>query len=170
LSSPAKRIQEFGPLHCLSAPSASRKRRPGSFLQIPVSQRDVDDSSKHIDPLSRIVVAFDACYARPLLGARTSVEPTRWYSWQRPYELAILEIDRAKLPTLITAAQAAIDARIAEIQSMNNATADEWHAIEDARSGLRILIAETRSRWKLPAIPLYLRRGYHRLKGKSASL
>jgi hypothetical protein len=73
------------------------------------------------------------------------VEPTQCYSWQRLYELAILEIDRAKLPTLITAAQAAINARIAEIQSMNNATADEWQAIEGARSGLRLLIAETKS-------------------------
>ena len=74
------------------------------------------------------------------------MEPTQGYAWQRPYEAAILETDSTKLPARITAAEAAIDARIAEIQSMNNATADEWQAIEGARSGLKILIAETRSR------------------------
>jgi hypothetical protein len=73
------------------------------------------------------------------------VEPARCYSWQRPYELAILEIDRAKLPTLITAARAAIDARVAEIKSMNDGTPDEWQAIQDALSGLQILINESRS-------------------------
>jgi hypothetical protein len=75
------------------------------------------------------------------------VEPTRCYSWQWPYELAIIEIDRAKLLILITAAQAAIDARIAEIKSMNDGTPDEWQAIQDALSGLQILINESRS-WR----------------------
>jgi hypothetical protein len=68
------------------------------------------------------------------------------YSWQRPYEVAILETDPIQLPHLITAAQAAIDARIAEIQAMNDATPAERQAIEDARNGLRVLIAEVRSR------------------------
>ena len=72
------------------------------------------------------------------------MESTRCYSWQRPYELAILEIDRAKLPALIKAAEAAIDARIAEIQSMNDGTPDEMQAIEDAHSGLRLLNNELR--------------------------
>jgi hypothetical protein len=68
------------------------------------------------------------------------------YSWQRPYEVALLETDCTQLPSLITAAQAAINARIADIQSWSDATPAERQAIEDARSGLRILIAETRSR------------------------
>ena len=69
------------------------------------------------------------------------MEPTRCYSWQRPYELAILEIDRAKLPTLTTTARAAIDARVAEIKSMNHGTPDERQAIQNALSGLQILNA-----------------------------
>lgn len=73
------------------------------------------------------------------------MEPTRCYPWQWFYELAILETDRAKLPALIKAAQAVIDARVAEIQSMNNATADERLAIEDAINGLRMLINELRT-------------------------
>jgi hypothetical protein len=68
---------------------------------------------------------------------------TRRYAWQTHYEVAILETDRTQLPDLITAAQAAIDARIAEIQGMNDGTPEEHQAIEDARNGLRILIAET---------------------------
>jgi hypothetical protein len=68
------------------------------------------------------------------------------YSWQRHYEVAILSTDSNQLPDLITAAQAAIDARIAEIQAMNDGTPEEHQAIEDARHGLRILIAETRER------------------------
>jgi hypothetical protein len=67
------------------------------------------------------------------------------YAWQRRYEVAILETDRNRLPDLITAAQAAIDARIAEIQAMRDGTPEEHQAIEDAKAGLRILIAETRS-------------------------
>lgn len=65
------------------------------------------------------------------------------FSWQRPYEVAIVETDRDRLPELITAAQAAIDERIAEIQAMHDDTPEEHQAIEDARNGLRILIAET---------------------------
>ena len=64
------------------------------------------------------------------------------YVWQRRYEVAILETDRTQLPALITAAQAAIDARIAEIRSMNNGTPEERQAITDAQNGLQILIDE----------------------------
>ena len=78
----------------------------------------------------------------PCLGQGFIVESRR-YSWQRHYEAAILETDRTKLPDLITTAQAAIDARIAEIQAMNDGTPAERQAITDARNGLRILIAET---------------------------
>jgi hypothetical protein len=73
------------------------------------------------------------------------VETRKSYEWQRPYEDAIVETDAARLPALITAAQAAIDARIAEIQSMNSGTPEERQAITDARNGLRILIAETKT-------------------------
>jgi hypothetical protein len=73
------------------------------------------------------------------------VEIRQNYSWQWCYEVAITETDRTHLPALVTAAQAAIDARIAEIQSMNDSTAEERQAITDARNGLRILIDELRS-------------------------
>ena len=73
------------------------------------------------------------------------MEPTRCYPWQWFYELAILETDRTKLPMLIEAAQAAIDARIAEVESSRDVTAAEMQALDDARSGLRILIGESKS-------------------------
>jgi hypothetical protein len=71
------------------------------------------------------------------------VETTPGYAWQRHYEAAIIETDRTKLPTLIEAAQAAINARRAEMDGTGSPA--ELQAIEDARSGLRILIAETRA-------------------------
>jgi hypothetical protein len=71
------------------------------------------------------------------------VDLTLGYAWQRPFEAAILETDRTKLPALIEAAQAAIDARRAEMNGTG--TPAELHAIEEARSGLRILIAEVRA-------------------------
>lgn len=70
------------------------------------------------------------------------MEPTPGYAWQRPYEAAILETDRTKLPTLIEAAQAAISARRAEMNGTGSPA--ELRAIEDARVGLRILIAESK--------------------------
>jgi hypothetical protein len=71
------------------------------------------------------------------------VETTPGYPWQRPYEAAILETDRTKLPTLIEAAQAAINVRRAEMNGTG--TPAEIQAIEEARSGLRILIAEAKA-------------------------
>ena len=71
------------------------------------------------------------------------METRQSYSWQWCYEVAITETDRTHLPALITAAQAAIDTRIAEIKTMNDGTPAERQAITDARNGLRILIAET---------------------------
>jgi hypothetical protein len=68
------------------------------------------------------------------------------YPWQRYYEAAILEPNRAALTPLITAADAAINARIAEIQNRNDGTPAEMQAIADARAGLRILVEEVRSR------------------------
>jgi hypothetical protein len=77
----------------------------------------------------------------------TVVKLTPGYPWQRPYEAAILETDRTKLPTLIEAAQAAIAARLAEIQTTNGGAGSpaEMQAIDDARSGLRILVAEIKA-------------------------
>jgi hypothetical protein len=71
------------------------------------------------------------------------VDLTAGYSWQRPYEAAILETDRRKLPRLIEAAQAAVNARRAEMDGTGSPA--EIQALEDARSGLRILMAETRA-------------------------
>ena len=72
------------------------------------------------------------------------METRQNYAWQWCYEVAITETDHTHLPALITAAQAAIDARIAEIKAMNDGTPEERQAITDARNGLRILINELR--------------------------
>jgi hypothetical protein len=79
----------------------------------------------------------------------------RTYDWQRPYEAAILETDRSRLPKLIADAQAAIDARMAVLRSPSDAAAprkgngtadgldhEERQAIADALAGIRILIKE----------------------------
>ena len=71
------------------------------------------------------------------------MDTTLGYAWQRPYEAAILETDRTKLPTLIEAAQAAINARRAEMNGTG--TPAELRAIDEARSALRIVMAETRA-------------------------
>ena len=59
-----------------------------------------------------------------------SVHMSRVYGWQRFYEAAIL------------AAQAAIDARLQQLQSDHNGTADARLAISDALSGLSVLRKE----------------------------
>jgi hypothetical protein len=72
------------------------------------------------------------------------------YDWQRPYEAAILETDRSRLPILIAEAQAAIDARIEALHSHSNGKmdgeayriAEEKQASADALSGIRILKKE----------------------------
>lgn len=74
----------------------------------------------------------------------------RTYDWQRPYEAAILETDRSRLPKLIADAQAAINARLAALHSNANGDAngagdsldEEKQAIADALAGIRILIRE----------------------------
>jgi hypothetical protein len=75
------------------------------------------------------------------------VNLTPGYAWQRPYEAAIVETDRTKLPALIEAAQTAIDARLREIHTPNGGQGNpaEMSAIYEAHSSLRILIAETRA-------------------------
>jgi len=84
-----------------------------------------------------------ASQAHSASGTLRIVELIPGYAWQRPYEAAILETDRTKLPTLIEAALAAINARRAEMNGTGSPA--ELRAIEDARSGLRILVAETRA-------------------------
>jgi hypothetical protein len=72
------------------------------------------------------------------------------YEWQRPYEAAILETDRSRLPRLIAEAQAAIEARMEVLSSFPNGKtgpedyriAEEKQAIADALSGMRILKKE----------------------------
>jgi hypothetical protein len=64
------------------------------------------------------------------------------YEWLRPYETAILETDRSRLPKLIASAQAAIDARIQKLRLDHQGSPDEKQAIEDALAGLHILIRE----------------------------
>jgi hypothetical protein len=71
-----------------------------------------------------------------------SVHMSRVYGWQRFYEAAILETNRSRLPALIQAAQAAIDARLEQLQSDHNGSADEKLAISDALSGLSVLRKE----------------------------
>lgn len=67
---------------------------------------------------------------------------SRVYGWQRFYEAAILETNRSRLPVLIQAAQAAIDARVEQLQSNSHDSADEKQAIADAQAGLNVLRKE----------------------------
>ena len=67
------------------------------------------------------------------------------YGWRRLYESAVVETDRARLPVLIRAARAAIDARMEQIKEYHRATAEELQALEDALSGLRVLKHEADS-------------------------
>jgi hypothetical protein len=78
----------------------------------------------------------------------------RTYDWQQPYEAAVLETDRSRMPKLIAEAQAALDARMAAIHSLSNGKAagkidgaadglsEEKQAMADALAGIRILIKE----------------------------
>jgi oligoribonuclease NrnB/cAMP/cGMP phosphodiesterase (DHH superfamily) len=70
------------------------------------------------------------------------VTMTRTYGWQRFYEAAILETNRSSLPRLIQTAQAAIDARIQQLQLDHHGSAEERQAIADALVGLGVLRKE----------------------------
>jgi len=61
------------------------------------------------------------------------------YGWQRFYEAAILETNHRQLPHFVNSAQAAIDARMQQINSNIQNSEGERRAIEDALAGLRIL-------------------------------
>jgi hypothetical protein len=67
----------------------------------------------------------------------------RIYGWQRFYEAAVLETNRTELVRRIQAAQAAIEARIAQLHSDHQDSDDERQAIENALAGLRLLGQET---------------------------
>jgi hypothetical protein len=75
-------------------------------------------------------------------GGDRAVETTSNFAWQRNYQTAILETDPSRLPELIAAAQTAIEARVAEIKSARFCTPAEQQALDDARSGLRLLSNE----------------------------
>lgn len=64
------------------------------------------------------------------------------FGWQRFYEAAMLETNRVRLPGLIRAAQAAIDARVAQLRESHQDSAAERQAIADALAGLRLLREE----------------------------
>ena len=63
------------------------------------------------------------------------------YGWQRFYEAAVLETDRKRLPVLIQAAHAAIDARMEQLECAHG-SGEERQAIEDALAGLHVLRQE----------------------------
>jgi hypothetical protein len=62
------------------------------------------------------------------------------YTWQRPYDAASLCTDRTRILGLVDLAQAAITARITEIESTGDNSPTEMRAIADAYSGLRIVV------------------------------
>ena len=67
------------------------------------------------------------------------------YDWRRFYEEAVVETDRGRLPVLIRAARAAIDARMEQLQQDRKTSPEELQALEDALAGLRILKREADS-------------------------
>ena len=64
------------------------------------------------------------------------------YSWNRYYEKAMLETDRARLSDRISAAEEAIQVRMAEIWESEGEHVDERDAIENALKMLRALRRE----------------------------
>jgi len=62
------------------------------------------------------------------------------YTWQGPYDAAILCTDQTRLMGLVDVAQAAITVRITEIESTGDDSPTEMRAIADAHSRLRILV------------------------------
>jgi len=60
--------------------------------------------------------------------------------WQTPYIAAMTEADKARLPTRVNEAEAAIFNRLQELSSIK--TCEERTALDDAIRGLRILKRE----------------------------
>ena len=82
-------------------------------------------------------------------GGFTSLQATTMkaeYPWQEPYEGAILETDNAKLQHRLPAAEAAVDARVQELQAGHRGTPEERQAIHDALTGLNVLRRELQTR------------------------
>jgi hypothetical protein len=71
---------------------------------------------------------------------------TPMYSWREPYEAAILETDPSSLSRLIAIAEAAIDARLAELRRASPADAEEMAGIDQALARLEVLRKATRTR------------------------
>lgn len=65
------------------------------------------------------------------------------FGWQRFYQDAILETDPSRLPVLIRAAHAAIDARVEQLKNDHHASAEERQAIADDLVSLQVLKRET---------------------------
>jgi hypothetical protein len=68
------------------------------------------------------------------------------YVWEQRVKAAALETDDEKLPKLIQAAKAAIDARLHELQADHGGAPDERQAISDALAGLNVLRREREAR------------------------
>jgi len=64
------------------------------------------------------------------------------YVWKEPYKAALLETDRGKLQKRLTAAKAAIDVRLQELQSDHGGTPEERLAISDALASLNVIRRE----------------------------
>ena len=64
------------------------------------------------------------------------------YPWEAVYEAAILETELSRLPERISAAQAAINSRIEQMQQDHQGTPEERDAIASALAGIRILKKE----------------------------
>lgn len=67
---------------------------------------------------------------------------TKRYSWEEPYEAAILETDFSRLPERIKTAQKAIDSRMKQMQEDHEGTPAERAALQSALTGIRILKRE----------------------------
>ena len=67
------------------------------------------------------------------------------YVWKEPYNAALLETDRGKLQKRLTAAKAAIDARLHELQSDHGGTPEERQALSDALGNLNVVRRELES-------------------------
>jgi hypothetical protein len=64
------------------------------------------------------------------------------YQWEELFEKAVLETDSSRLPQRLDAAQAALEARAAQLAGANHDAGEEHRAINDALSGLKVLRRE----------------------------
>jgi Skp family chaperone for outer membrane proteins len=70
------------------------------------------------------------------------IEDFQKESWVALYRTAMLELERAKMSGRITAARTEIVARVEKLHTMPGLHPEERQAIEDALSGLRVLVEE----------------------------